>query len=190
MTIHQWNKTVRFNRKAALNSSKGVKFRVSGRTRYGFRFGFLNIYSHENFEPCYTLGDIYAWNVSDWKVDKDYVYEQDLFHDEVCLEKPLMKIWSSFDQILNFYNIIGGGVKMLNGGFDLNLIPFKYENGQYVNIYSNTIFNGSWCEGQPNGVEEKCIIMQRKNKCCENKLCDKPYNSFFQLTSGTTFTLR
>jgi hypothetical protein len=179
---------VLFQRKPDLNTSKELGFEVEGNVN----FGFMNIYSQDNFDPCLTMGDIYSWNISDWTYDSkvEAAYKQHYFYEEVCQGKTFMQIDILFEQAILF-NKINGGQGMMNIRLN-NYVPYTYVNGSYMNVYTNEEFNSSlWYTGQPNSEEEQCVACYEKfSGHCRDESCFIKFPSYYQISNSTKYMIR
>ena len=70
----------------------------------------------------------------------------------------------------------------------LYLIPYMFNGSTYNNIYTNSTFDGQWCEGEPNSLDETCILCL--NGCCKDTSCITPQPSFYQYRSDIILSLR
>ena len=173
------------------------------------KFGFFNIYSGEYDQSKYSeVGDIYRWDVSDWKMDPRFpmLIKSELFHIEELMRKEthlLLTSAISFYSTLLLHSRLGAGemmdfeniadYKKYTKGYPANFyffMPYMYnQNGTYSNIYNGKLFNdNNWCSGQPNSLEETCITC--RDECCYDSLCTQEYFSFYAVNPKAMLTLR
>ena len=160
------------------------------------KFGFLNIHSAKNFNICSGIGDLYAWNISDWEIDNRVdraIHNQLLFFEELCGGRTMLKIKSSFVNARLFLRKFGGEeIIDIQAGENRNYVPYlSTVDNMYVNIYTNAGFNGTWCENQPNSDDEHCIVCGGDlGKCCNDGNCAEEADIYFKVNASRSLSLR
>ena len=164
------------------------------------KFGNLNVYSTDVTRECRGLGDIYAWNASDWSFETKFqnlIKTKEINIEEICgdITSLFLEFELNFDDILKLVEKLGGGEIV-----DENLVkpngiylPYIETNGiqSFFNIYTNgtVLKNDLWCPGEPTTTKlaRRCLMY---DECFFANPCDLKRSSFLKVWSNSTFTLR
>ena len=197
--VVQMGRVVTFSKK----TDKGVtdlQLKVINQTRLNFKFGFLNIYKGGTVDPCDTLGDIYAWNISDWAFDariENVVNKHHFLSDELCFGKTLLKIVLPYQKAINFLAYNTDDSRMIDVGLEFespgNFVPYESNNGIYVNHYTQERINATWWDiglGQPDRLEDELCVSVRQKNLYHTFSCRKPLPVYFQMKNLAVFLLR
>ena len=212
VTIPQLNFSHSFPWNNTINASNMNSYNITSWTIPG-KFGFFNIYRGCQLDMFSTdaLEHIYKWDVEDWKFEDRYpslIQTKNIPFDELSGQVGNYLTFPDVDfetsQVL--FSTLGSGEmvdfvydKKLRSSLNIDrnkkfyyLLPFKdlHSNHTYHNIYTGKLFdNKKFCSGQPNSLEEKCIMCKGIH-CCFDTLCTEPFNSMYRIDLNASLKWR
>ena len=169
------------------------------------KFGNLNVYSTDVTQECRGLGDIYAWNASDWSFETKFqnlIKTKEINIEDICgdITSLFVEFELNIDDILKLVKKLGGGEIVdvnLNKLTNQNIfLPYIETNGTqlFSNIYTNATVpkTAPWCDGNPTTTKlaRRCLIYDYIFECIFANTCDHKRSSFLKVWSNSTLTLR
>lgn len=183
-------------------------FKVKSWTFPG-KFGNLNVYNTDTLDKCKDLGDLYAWNASDWAIESDLpelIKLQEVNLDDICGEVSSLvaQYPLDFESTINLLKKFGNGKmlyidtyqlkdQLLLTGVNTTFSPYIETNGtkSFYNIYTQDILLEpiNWWPGHPADTKyhKRCLCFDSHAYACP--LTAKA-SSFVKIIANSTFKLR